>query len=332
MRRKAPAVSVIVPVYKAEKFLHRCIDSILAQTFRNFELILIDDGSPDGSGAICDEYAAKDGRVRVFHQENRGVARTRERGVALARGTYLIWVDSDDWIDARLLEKTMGVHETMGADIVLYGACVVSHGKKEKYRLVKEKTQKAYRDAAIYGKINNVTTCSSRKCLWEDMAVPKELAMSGEDGYMAMHFFMKASRIEALQDILYYCDRDNEQSITHEYSGRRCQGNAWSWYYRFQVSRSGFPECTGVCAMKAMSNGVKAYALSLLLGDLTGEERERLKDLLQEVLPCAGYRRLRDRFLAWAILHGHLGLARRYAAWKLQKEARHNERIKNRRE
>ena len=77
-------ISVIVPVYKAEPYLHRCVDSILAQTFTDFELILVDDGSPDNSGAICDEYAERDSRVRVFHQEN--------RGQAAARNAALDWV------------------------------------------------------------------------------------------------------------------------------------------------------------------------------------------------------------------------------------------------
>lgn len=94
-----PKISVIVPVYKAENTLHRCVDSILAQTFTDFELLLIDDGSPDRSGAICDEYEEKDPRVKVFHKPNGGVSSARNLGLDNAEGEWISFVDSDDWID-----------------------------------------------------------------------------------------------------------------------------------------------------------------------------------------------------------------------------------------
>lgn len=101
---KQPAVSVIVPVYKAENYLHRCIDSLLAQTFTDFELLLVDDGSPDRSGEICDEYAAKDSRVRVFHKENGGVSSARNSALEYAEGDWIAFVDSDDWVDINYLD------------------------------------------------------------------------------------------------------------------------------------------------------------------------------------------------------------------------------------
>jgi len=97
-------ISVIVPVYNTEKYLHRCIDSILAQTFTDFELLLIDDGSKDNSGAICDEYAAKDSRVRVFHKENGGVSSARNLGLDNVRGEWVTFVDSDDWVEKEYIE------------------------------------------------------------------------------------------------------------------------------------------------------------------------------------------------------------------------------------
>ena len=93
-----PKVSIIIPVYNAETHLNRCIDSVLKQDFEDFELILMDDGSKDSSGMICDEYAAKDSRVRVIHKENSGVSDTRNQAISLARGEYLQFLDSDDWI------------------------------------------------------------------------------------------------------------------------------------------------------------------------------------------------------------------------------------------
>ena len=103
-----PMISVIVPVYKVEKYIHRCIDSILAQTFTNFELILVDDGSPDNCGAICDEYAAKDARIHVIHQENGGLSAARNAGIdwafANSDSQWLTFIDSDDWVHPQYVE------------------------------------------------------------------------------------------------------------------------------------------------------------------------------------------------------------------------------------
>ena len=93
-----PLVSIIVPVYNAEKTLERCVDSILNQTYQEYELLLVDDGSTHSSAALCDGYAARDPRVRVFHKENAGVSNARNLALAQARGTYLQFLDSDDWI------------------------------------------------------------------------------------------------------------------------------------------------------------------------------------------------------------------------------------------
>lgn len=98
-------VSVIVPVYNVEKYLRRCLDSIVNQTYRNLEIILVDDGSPDNSGAICDEYAGKDDRIQVIHQGNGGLSAARNTGLDVATGAYVSFVDSDDWLQDEFVEK-----------------------------------------------------------------------------------------------------------------------------------------------------------------------------------------------------------------------------------
>ena len=112
-------ISVIVPVYKAESYLRRCIDSILSQTFYNFELLLIDDGSPDTSGRICDEYAIVDKRVRVFHRQNSGVSATRQFGIDNAIGQYTIHADPDDWMDVNYLAVLHKEAICTDADIII---------------------------------------------------------------------------------------------------------------------------------------------------------------------------------------------------------------------
>lgn len=115
-----PELSIIVPVYNVEEYLPKCIDSILVQTFTDFELILIDDGSPDRCGEICDEYAAKDSRIVVIHQKNQGVSAARNAGLDIAKGTYIGFVDSDDWIEPELYQTAIRTAETP-YDIISFG-------------------------------------------------------------------------------------------------------------------------------------------------------------------------------------------------------------------
>lgn len=119
MSESLPKISVIVPVYKAEIYLHRCVDSLLAQTFQDFEILLVDDGSPDRSGEICDEYARKDKRVRVFHKGNGGVSSARQCGMDNAIGEYTIHVDSDDWVESTMLEELYKEAKEKNADMVI---------------------------------------------------------------------------------------------------------------------------------------------------------------------------------------------------------------------
>lgn len=116
-----PKASVVVPVYNVNDYLKKCVDSILAQTEKDFELLLIDDGSTDGSGALCDTLAAEDERVRVIHQENRGLGGARNTGSEAATGDWLLFIDSDDWIEAETLEKTIAAGERHNADMVIFG-------------------------------------------------------------------------------------------------------------------------------------------------------------------------------------------------------------------
>lgn len=114
-------VSVIVPIYKVEKYLCQCIDSIIGQTYRDLEIILIDDGSPDACGRICDEYARKDKRIKVYHKENGGLSDARNYGIRMATGEYLGFVDSDDWIELDMFETLVSTAEENNADIVSCG-------------------------------------------------------------------------------------------------------------------------------------------------------------------------------------------------------------------
>lgn len=120
-RTHDPLVSVIVPVYKVEKHLKNCIDSILGQTYKNLQIILVDDGSPDSCGAICDDYANLDKRIKVMHQANQGLACARNTGLKIAQGEWIAWVDSDDWVESDFIEDMVSAALSNNADIVISG-------------------------------------------------------------------------------------------------------------------------------------------------------------------------------------------------------------------
>lgn len=116
-----PLISVIVPIYKVEAYLRPCVDSILRQTYTNMEIILVDDGSPDHCGAICDEYAAKDSRIKVIHKENGGLSDARNAGMAVSTGEYLSFVDSDDLLPSDALQVMMDIALRENAELVIGG-------------------------------------------------------------------------------------------------------------------------------------------------------------------------------------------------------------------
>lgn len=132
-----PLVSVVVPVYNVEKYIARCIESILNQTHNHLELILVNDGSPDRSGEICDEYALKDDRIKVFHTPNRGVSHARNTGLEHASGEYLLFVDSDDWVEDKHIEMLLPIDDE---DLVYSGRKFFVKGKFVEERVLSAQT------------------------------------------------------------------------------------------------------------------------------------------------------------------------------------------------
>ena len=126
-------LSIIVPVYNAQNYLSRCLDSILCQTYKNIEIILIDDGSKDSSPSICDEYAQKDKRIRVFHQNNHGQGYSRKKGIELSNGAYITFVDNDDYIRPKMYETMITLLENKNVDIC---ACLWNYETEDGYQSV----------------------------------------------------------------------------------------------------------------------------------------------------------------------------------------------------
>lgn len=209
-----PKISVIVPVYKAEKYLHRCVDSILAQTFTDFEVLLIDDGSPDRSGEICDEYAQKDARVRVFHKDNAGVSSARNLGLDNAKGEWVTFVDSDDWVHEDFIKKRFELALVDDADIAY---CDIEYVYSTQNVYAKMAEQVEGKASTVNSWILSRTTYSpiilARKNLFDkyDLRYIEGLRF-GEDFNLIIKLVMYANKVSHIKEALYYYNKQNEGS------------------------------------------------------------------------------------------------------------------------
>ena len=222
-------VSIIVPIYKAEQFINKCIDSILSQTYNDFELILVDDGSPDNSGTICDEYVRKDTRIKVFHKSNGGVSSARNFGIEKACGDWITFVDSDDWIDDDTLLNSVNAI-SQGVDMVIFGIKVFI-GQPPK--LVNQNLQyighvsdfrkqmeEADRKGWLQGPVNKLFL---RSILIKNNLRFDETMSYGEDTKFSFSYINYCKNIKILPYLSYsYCFVNN-QSLTNQ---------KLSWKYR----------------------------------------------------------------------------------------------------
>lgn len=212
----SPKVSVIVPVYKAEAYLNRCVDSLLAQTFEDFEILLIDDGSPDRSGEMCDEYARKDSRVRVIHKENGGVSSARQCGLDNARGEYVIHADPDDWTEPEMLEAMYRKAKEEDADMVICDYFLIRKNKsiyvRQSYSLdIKTRICDFFHhlDGVPWNKLVR------RSCFGQyDISYPKEMS-NNEDVFVNMCLIDKNLRLAKVDQTLYHYDQNiNPNSLS----------------------------------------------------------------------------------------------------------------------
>lgn len=219
-----PRLSVIVPVYNVEAYLPECIDSILAQTLRDLELILIDDGSPDGCGRICDARAAEDSRVRVIHQANRGVSAARNAGLAAAQGDYIGFVDPDDWIAPECFEALAEAAEAQQAQIAVCGFTFCDEAGKAQYdQAVPEgRYDRESLLLSIYGMPNRLhgSMCNKlfARSVLDGLRFDESVAI-GEDWLLLYECYCRTNKAVALADCFYRV-RMREHSATRSASAR----------------------------------------------------------------------------------------------------------------
>lgn len=258
-------VSVVVPVYKAEKYIRKCVESILKQTYSNIELILIDDGSPDRSGEICDELKKHDSRISVIHKSNEGAGKSRNRGIKEAKGSYITFIDSDDYIEETLIEKCMQRIKQGVPSLVMYGVNNVDEcGNHISYKI--PHSQKKF----FYG--NEVTEKFLPELIYSvdkkktDLEIPACMAMfyslniikkknwkfESESEYASEDLF---SILELIGDIEYvsileeplYCYRHGHDSLS---SARRMSD--------YGLIRKFYSQCINLCKRNNYNNEVKS--------------------------------------------------------------------------
>lgn len=211
-------VSIIIPVYNVEKYLRECLDSVIRQTYKNVEILVIDDGSSDLSGKICDEYALRDTRIKVIHQENSGLSGARNRGIDLSSGDYLIFLDSDDYLEKDILEQLVIAIEKHKCDIAVSG---IIYCDENKNILLK----KAVKEETIYDKneqiFNLLTSYEINTMAWgklynrnlfNDLRYP--LNKYHEDVYLTYKLLDKSKKTVVIPNMGFYY-RQVDNSIIH---------------------------------------------------------------------------------------------------------------------
>ena len=225
-----PLISVIVPVYRVEKYLERCVKSILSQTYKNLEVILVDDGSPDQCPAICDACAEKDARVKVIHQENKGLSGARNAGIDAASGEYLAFVDSDDYVSQHFIEELYQLLQDTGCAI---GQCRFSYVKGD--GLVEEGDSAfcIYRGESLMEQLygpEEKATCFVvawnklyRAELFKETGIRYPEGRIHEDEATTYRLFHEAKKLAFLDRALYGYYTENGGSITSVFSAKRLQ-------------------------------------------------------------------------------------------------------------
>ena len=277
-----PIISVIVPVYKVEKYLDRCVKTILAQTFKDFELILVDDGSPDGCPEMCDIWAEKDDRISVIHQENQGLSAARNAGINAAVGSYLTFVDSDDWISPYMLENLFSLIRNNNADISVCGLLKTSQ-ETVPFHKTEGKTQLYSRDEFmdIILKINSNRTihyaCGKlfKKEVLDSRHFP--VGMLNEDVEGTFKAVMRSERIveTSAAYYFYFC---NSESITRERFGKNYLCLTDVWRRVLAVSKKCVPQYTDKVLFNLRRMDFTILTQSILHGD--GETDRQYKNEL----------------------------------------------------
>lgn len=237
-------ISIIVPIYNVEQYLRKCVDSILAQTFTDFEVILVDDGSPDNSGAICDEYAKLDSRVRVIHKENGGLSDARNAGIEIAKGKYLGFVDSDDFIDKDMYEILYNAFSVEDVDMAIvgyydeYGDCILNIDKDIESFTVIDSTQ-AIEEILKGRKLTaNVWNKLYKKELFQHIRFPKDVI--AEDAFVIIELLLLVNKVGVATKLKYHYIHRKESITSAKFSVKDID-TITAWEYNYNLIKKNIP-------------------------------------------------------------------------------------------
>ena len=210
-------ISIIIPVYNVEKYLDKCLSSVISQTYKNIEIIVVNDGSPDNSDLICQEYAQKDSRIIYIKQENKGVSAARNVALDVATGDFITFVDSDDFVDNQFIEKYYSAIENTGTDIAIFSMYENVNGKFTKYTIT-DKNKMITSHQAILDLVQDYNIKSYlwdkifKKSLFDNLRFEENRTY--EDLLIMYKLFERARSIYYSTDAYYYYNLSNEGSIT----------------------------------------------------------------------------------------------------------------------
>lgn len=230
-------ISIIVPVYNVEKYLERCLDSLLQQTYENIEIILVDDGSTDQSGLICDNYAKKHSHIKVIHKENGGLSSARNTGLTIAQGNFVGFVDSDDWVTTDAYEFLYKLLTEADADLAISNF-VRCHSEKEGEQKKSEtevNSAKVFSQSEYMEKFMKINTQSIEYYAWNKLYKkeliqndPFPLGLTAEDVVGTFRYLLQAKKIVQSNHITYFY-YINEQSITADFSVKKANDLIEVW-------------------------------------------------------------------------------------------------------
>lgn len=279
MSDNSPLVTVIVPVYKVELYLRRCLDSIVNQTYKNLEIILVDDGSPDNCGAICDEYASKDKRVKVIHKENGGLSSARNAGLDICSYEgYLAFVDSDDWLKLDAFERLVLSAQEHQCDMLVFNF-IMSCGNKKVFINTtgncKFSTDDVKHKLILDIWLNSVWDKFYKASIYKNIRFPE--GQTFEDAYVMMEVLGQCKKICCIKDGLYFYNRDNVGSISKSINLRNFFDVYKGWMRKVEfkdfISREEYDFCLG----KAQDFGKDVYYMNCNSPFLTKDETNFIK-------------------------------------------------------
>ena len=303
-----PELSVIVPIYRAEKYLRKCVDSILNQPYTDFELLLIDDGSPDQCGAICDAYAGQDKRIKVIHKRNGGVSDARNTGLDHAEGKYISFIDPDDWIAPDMFQSAIAFCENEKTDIVCFEVCEMKNGrqrKQVKYRFANDQVL-TVRDALekILTDVIDNSPCNKvyKKEVWNNVRFPAGRRF--EDVATIYRTFYNADRIGYIKKYFYYYVKHEGSAIALSFDAQRRYECFLGYKERYDFSGLYCHEAEEKCKMFAVKAAVSTVtALEAGSGIIGENEKRNLFGFLHNLQGDIKYLNTKNRILLWGIRH-----------------------------